>query len=165
MKKDISSQVEIEQRNREEIREQYLNMEKKATLLQSEKEEMSVAMDQAERTRKQSERDANEAHVQCNELSAQAESLSSVKKKLETELLAIQADLDETLNEYKASEERYKAASSDAARLAEQLRQEQENSLQNDRIRKALESQLKEMQVFFETFSFVLLFFFFTLGL
>ncbi|MCP9266367.1 Myosin-4 [Dirofilaria immitis] len=119
---------------------------KKATLLQSEKEEMSVAMDQAERARKQAERDANEAHAQCNELSGQAESLSSVKKKLDTELLAIQADLDETLNEYKASEERCKAASSDAARLAEQLRQEQENSLQNDRIRKSLESQLKEMQ-------------------
>lgn len=112
---------------------------------------MSVAMDQAERARKQSERDANEAHTQCNELSAQAESLSSVKKKLETELVAVQADLDETLNEYKASEERCKAASSDAARLAEQLRQEQENSSQNDRIRKALESQLKEMQVCLKT--------------
>lgn len=153
MGKSTSFQVEIEQRNREEIREQYLNMEKKATLLQSEKEEMVVAMDQAERFRKQADRDANEAHVQCNELSAQAESLSSIKKKLETELLAVQADLDETLNEYKASEERCKAASSDAARLAEQLRQEQENSLQNDRIRKALESQLKEMQVFLKTLS------------
>nr|AAA73080.1 unnamed protein product [Brugia malayi] len=144
--RELQQQVEMQQRNREEIRENVSDMEKKATLLQSEKEEMSVAMVSSERTRKQSERDANEAHVQCNELSAQAESLSSVKKKLETELLAIQADLDETLNEYKASEERYKAASSDAALLAEQLRQEQENSLQNDRIRKALESQLKEMQ-------------------
>lgn len=144
---DAYLQVEIEQHNREEIREQYLNMEKKATLLQSEKEEMMVALDQAERARKQAERDAGEMHTQCNELSAEAESLSSLKKKLEAELLAVQADLDETLNEYKASEERSKAASSDAARLAEQLRQEQESSLQNDRVRKALETQLKEMQV------------------
>ncbi|VDM97049.1 unnamed protein product, partial [Thelazia callipaeda] len=139
--RELQQQVEIEQRNREEIREQYLNVEKKATLLQSEKEELSIAMDQAERARKQAERDANEAHIQCNELSAEAESLTSMKKKLESELLAVQADLDETLNEYKASEERSKAASSDAARLAEQLQQEQENSLQIDRMRKALETQ------------------------
>lgn len=145
--RELQQQVEIEQRNREEIREQYLNTEKRATLLQSEKEELVVAMDQAERARKQAERDANEAHTQCNELAAQAESLTAMKRKLDGELLAIQADLDETLNEYKASEDRSKAAMADAARLAELLRQEQENTQQSDRIRKSLETQLKEMQV------------------
>lgn len=139
--------MEVEQRNREEIRDQYQNMEKKATMLQSEKEELIVAMDQAERARKQAERESNEAHTQCNELAAQAESLTAAKRKLDAELLAIQGDLDETLNEYKASEERSKAAMNDAARLAEQLRQEQENTQHTDRMRKGLELQLKEMQV------------------
>lgn len=122
-------------------------MEKKATMLQSEKEEMVVAMDQAERARKQAEREANEARTQCNELTAQAESLANIKRKLDAELLAIQTDLDETLNEYKQSEERCKTAVNDAARLAELLRQEQENTQQNERVRKSLELQLKEMQV------------------
>lgn len=36
---------------------------------------------------------------------------------------------------------------SDAARLAEELRQEQEHSMHNERLRKGLEQQLKEMQV------------------
>ncbi|KHN79010.1 Myosin-4 [Toxocara canis] len=144
--RELQQQVEIEQRSREDIREQYLNMEKRATVLQSEKEELVVAMDQAERARKQAERDANEAHVQCNELAAQAESLNSIKRKLDGELLQIQTDLDETLNEYRSSEERSKAAMADAARLAEQLHQEQENAMQSERMRKSLETQLKEMQ-------------------
>jgi hypothetical protein len=35
----------------------------------------------------------------------------------------------------------------DASRLAEELRQEQEHSMHNERLRKGLEQQLKEMQV------------------
>uniref|UniRef100_A0A183I3C9 Myosin motor domain-containing protein n=1 Tax=Onchocerca flexuosa TaxID=387005 RepID=A0A183I3C9_9BILA len=146
VRKSTSSQVEIEQRNREEIREQYLNMEKKATLLQSEKEEMSVAMDQAERARKQAERDANEAHTQCNELSAQAESLSSVKKKLDTELLAVQADLDETLNEYKASEERCKAANRKNAERTRDLIEKLQNKLKSQK--KQIEEAVSANQIF-----------------
>lgn len=88
--RELQQQIEIEQRNRDEIREQYLNMEKKATLLQSEKEEITVALEQAERARRQAEREAHECHDKVNELNAQASSLSGAKKKLEAELQAIQ---------------------------------------------------------------------------
>lgn len=47
----------------------------------------------------------------------------------------------------KASEERGKKAMSDAGRLAEELRQEQEHSMHIERLRKGLEQQIKEMQV------------------
>lgn len=40
-----------------------------------------------------------------------------------------------------------KTATADAARLAEELRQEQEHSMHVDRMRRALEVQIKEMQV------------------
>jgi myosin heavy chain 6/7 len=144
--RELQQQIEIEQRARDEIREQYLNQEKRATLLQSEKEEITVALEQAERARKAAEREALECHDKVNELGGQAGSLAGAKKKLEAELQAIQADLDETLNEYHASEERSKKAAADAARLAEELRIEQENANQVERIRKALELQLKDMQ-------------------
>lgn len=42
-----------------------------------------------------------------------------------------------------------KQSSADAARLAEELRQEQEHSMHIDRMRRALEVQIKEMQVTF----------------
>jgi chromosome segregation ATPase len=51
------------------------------------------------------------------------------------------------LKELKASEERGKKAMGDAARLAEELRQEQEHSMHIERMRKGLEQQIKEMQV------------------
>lgn len=57
------------------------------------------------------------------------------------------AELDETLTELKNADELSKKASADAARLAEELRQEQEHSQHVDRLRKGLELQIKEMQV------------------
>jgi len=60
---------------------------------------------------------------------------------------ALHAELDETLTELKNADELAKKASADAARLAEELRQEQEHSQHVDRLRKGLELQIKEMQV------------------
>ncbi|KAI1711889.1 myosin head (motor domain) domain-containing protein [Ditylenchus destructor] len=145
--RELQMQVEEEQRNRDEVREQYLNAEKRATILQSEREELAVALEQAERARKQAEYEAHDMRDQVNDLSAQVNSLSGMKRKLEGELQALHADLDETLNEYKAAEERSKKAMADAGKLAEELRQEQEHSLHIDRMRKGLEMQIKEMQV------------------
>ncbi|KAK6054864.1 myosin head [Cooperia oncophora] len=145
--RELQLQVEEEQRQRDDIREQFFNAEKRATLLQSEKEELLVANEASERARKQAEYEAADARDQVNELSGQAASLAASKRKLEGEIQAIHADLDETLNEFKASEERSKKAMADATRLAEELRQEQEHSQHIDRMRKGLEQQLKEMQV------------------
>jgi chromosome segregation ATPase len=124
-----------------------MTAEKRCTLLQSEKEEMIVALDQVERARKQAEYEAHDFREQVNDLSGQNNSLSATKRKLEGEMQAMHADLDETLNELKASEERSKKAMADAARLAEELRQEQEHSLHIERMRKGFEQQIKEMQV------------------
>uniref|UniRef100_A0A8R1HU94 Uncharacterized protein n=1 Tax=Caenorhabditis japonica TaxID=281687 RepID=A0A8R1HU94_CAEJA len=145
--RELQLQVEEEQRNGADTREQFFNAEKRATLLQSEKEELLVANEAAERARKQAEYEAADARDQANEANAQVSSLSSAKRKLEGEIQAIHADLDETLNEYKAAEERSKKAVADATRLAEELRQEQEHSQHVDRLRKGLEQQLKEIQV------------------
>lgn len=69
------------------------------------------------------------------------------KRKLEGEMQALHADLDEMLNEAKSSEEKAKKAMVDAARLADELRAEQEHAQQQEKMRKAMESQIKELQV------------------
>ena len=69
------------------------------------------------------------------------------KRKLEGEMQALQADLDEMLNEAKQSEEKAKKAMVDAARLADELRAEQEHAQQQEKMRKAMEQQIKELQV------------------
>jgi len=91
----------------------------------------------------------NELHDvrdQLNESSSQTAALGSLKRKLEAELMALKAEFDDAMNELKSADDRGKKAMLDAARLADELRQEQEHSAHVERLRKALESQLKEMQ-------------------
>uniref|UniRef100_A0A0N5AUY4 Myosin head n=1 Tax=Syphacia muris TaxID=451379 RepID=A0A0N5AUY4_9BILA len=144
--REIQLQIEEEQRERDDLREQYLNAEKRAAILEAEKEELASTSAQIDRARKQAELDASDARDQANELNVQCCSLSATKRKLEGELQAIHADLDEILNEYRGSEERSKAAEADAMRLAEELRQEQDHQAHVDRMCKGLEVQIKEMQ-------------------
>jgi len=66
--------------------------------------------------------------------------------KVENDLAAMQVDLDEALGELKFSEDRVRKATSDSARLAEELRQEQEHSLNCEKMRKALELHVKDLQ-------------------
>lgn len=73
--------------------------------------------------------------------------MSAAKRKLESELQTLHADLDELLNEAKNSEEKAKKAMVDAARLADELRAEQDHAQTQEKLRKALETQIKELQV------------------
>ena len=62
-------------------------------------------------------------------------------------LVLMQSDLEEQSNEVRAAEENSKRAMSDAARLAEELRHEQDHAGQIEKLRRALEAQVKDMQV------------------
>merc|ERR1719452_445662 len=73
--------------------------------------------------------------------------MSLAKRKLEGELQTLHSDLDEMLNEAKNSEEKTKKAMVDAARLADELRDEQEHAQAQEKMRKGLEIQIKELQV------------------
>jgi hypothetical protein len=55
----------------------------------------------------------------------------------------VQSELEETIGELRTSDEACKKAMTEAARLADELRQEQEHSAQAERARKMLETQLK----------------------
>ncbi|XP_013068443.2 myosin heavy chain, striated muscle-like isoform X4 [Biomphalaria glabrata] len=145
--KEMQTQIEDEQRQREEAREAYNAAERRATILTGEIEELRSALEQAERARKGAENELNDANDRVNELSAQNSSIQGQKRKLEGDIQAMQTDLDELSNELRASEERAKKAMADAARLADELRQEQEHSLQVEKLRKGLEGTLKDLQV------------------
>merc|ERR1712212_222401 len=82
-----------------------------------------------------------------NDLTVQNGSLTASKRKLEGDIQTLHADLEEMLNESRNSEEKAKKAMVDAARLADELRAEQEHAQTQEKMRKALEVQVKEMQV------------------
>ncbi|XP_075220629.1 myosin heavy chain isoform X32 [Lycorma delicatula] len=145
--KDVQTALEEEQRARDDAREQLGISERRANALQNELEESRTLLEQADRGRRQAEQELGDAHEQLNELSAQATSASAAKRKLESELQTLHADLDELLNEAKNSEEKAKKAMVDAARLADELRAEQDHAQTQEKLRKALETQIKELQV------------------
>ncbi len=162
---ELQTQVEDEQRQRDEAREAAASAERRANLIVGELEELRTALEQAERARRAAENELNDAADRISELSTHNANLSSQKRQLESTVAAMQADLDEAVAELKNSEERSKKAgkflslnqrifyvkiifnlASDAARLAEELRQEQEHAIQVERLRKGLEQQIKDLQ-------------------
>uniref|UniRef100_A0A1Q3FI37 Putative myosin class i heavy chain n=1 Tax=Culex tarsalis TaxID=7177 RepID=A0A1Q3FI37_CULTA len=145
--KDVQSALEEEQRARDDAREQLGISERRANALQNELEESRTLLEQADRGRRQAEQELGDAHEQLNDISAQNASIAAAKRKLESELQTLHSDLDELLNEAKNSEEKAKKAMVDAARLADELRAEQDHAQTQEKMRKALEQQIKELQV------------------
>merc|ERR1712083_27942 len=87
--------------------------------------------------------DANES---LSHLTAQHGSLSMAKRKLEGEIQTLHAELDDMLNEAKNSEDKAKKAMVDAARLADELRAEQDHAQNSEKMRKGLEVSVKDLQ-------------------
>ena len=161
---ELQAQVEDEQRQRDEAREAAAAAERRANLIAGELEELRTALDQAERSRRAAEAELNDAADRISELSTQNATISSQKRQLESAVAAMQADLDEAVAELKNTEERAKKAGeffsfeetscsilslclvADAMRLSEELRLEQEHTIQVERLRKGLEQQIKDLQ-------------------
>merc|ERR1711926_69536 len=76
----------------------------------------------------------------------QNQAIAGAKRKLENEFSTLNADLDEMANEAKLSEEKAARAMIDAARLADELRCEQDAAMTLERDRKLLEAQCKDAQ-------------------
>jgi len=145
--KDKQLQVDEEQRLASEYREQYAVAERRANSLNGELEESRTLLEQSDRGRRQTEAELSDANEGVASTTAQYNSLGLARRKLEGELQALHADMDEMLNEAKNSEEKAKKAMVDAARLADELRAEQEHAQNQERLRKGLEVQCKELQL------------------
>merc|ERR1711997_448326 len=83
---------------------------------------------------------------QLSELTCQNQAIAGAKRKLESEMETLHGDLDEMAGEAHLSEEKSKKAMVDAARLAEELRTEQDVAQCFEKDRKLLECQAKDMQ-------------------
>merc|ERR1719189_1176240 len=70
----------------------------------------------------------------------------SEKRGLESQIHTMHAEIDDMLHQAKNSEEKAKKAMVDAARLADELRAEQEHTDAQTKSKRALEAQLGEME-------------------
>merc|ERR1711972_281034 len=76
----------------------------------------------------------------------QNQAIAGAKRKLEAESQTLAGDLDEMASEAGLSDEKAKKSMVDAARLAEELRAEQDLAVSFEKDRKLLECQVKDVQ-------------------
>merc|ERR1739837_43328 len=109
-------------------------------------EEARTLLEQSDRARRITEQELSDTNEQLSELTCQNQAIAGAKRKLESEMQTLHADLDEMASEAGRSEEKAKKAMVDAARLAEELRAEQDLAVGFERERKLLDCQVKDCQ-------------------
>merc|ERR1712079_428769 len=98
----------------------------------------------ADRQRRAAEQELADTNENLADLSNVNQSIAAARRKLESEYNQLQSDLDEMTNEARLSEEKSARAMVDAARLADELRCEQELAMALEKDKKLLEAQCKD---------------------
>merc|ERR1719323_2008379 len=138
--------LEKEQRAKETEREALLASERKANTAQNGLEEARTLLDQADRARRITEQELSDTNELLSNLTCNNQAIAGAKRKLESELATLQVDLDEMKREASVSADKSTKAMIDPARLADELRNEQETSAAFERERKLQECQVKDIQ-------------------
>merc|ERR1712020_362795 len=73
--------------------------------------------------------------------------MGNQKRKLEAELQQVQGEVEESVSECRNAEEKAKKAITDAAMMAEELKKEQDQSSHLERMKKNMESTVKDLQL------------------
>merc|ERR1711923_540000 len=92
------------------------------------------------------EQELSGTNEQLSDQTCTNQAIAGAKRKLESEMQTLHGDCDEMVSEAGLSEEKAKKAMVDAARLADELRNEQELAQAYERDRKLFECQVKDMQ-------------------
>merc|ERR1712179_638410 len=137
---------EEEKRGRVEIAEKAGLADRKANALQGELEESRSLLDSADRGKKQTEMELAEARMAVNDMTAINSKAASEKRACESAVHSMHAEIDDMLQQAKNSEEKAKKAMVDAARLADELRAEQDHSSSQEKAKRALETQVVELE-------------------
>merc|ERR1712203_723429 len=137
---------EEELRQKMEIAEKAGLSERKANALQGELEESRALLDSADRSKKQCDMELAEARSAVNDMTTINSKAASEKRLLESAVHTVHAEIDDMLHQAKGSEEKAKKAMVDAARLADELRAEQDHAAAMEKGKRTLESQINELE-------------------
>merc|ERR1711945_70533 len=99
-----------------------------------------------DRGKKQTEMELAEARVAVNDMTAINSKAASEKRACESTVHSMHAEIDDMLQQAKNSEEKAKKAMVDAARLADELRAEQDHVCTLTKTKRALETQFTELE-------------------
>merc|ERR1712227_137822 len=142
--RDAQGKVDAESQSKPAAADAKVSADRKAAATQNTLEESRALLETADRQRRAAEQELADTNENLAELSNVNQSIAAARRKLESEYNQLQGDLDEMTNEARLSEEKAARAMVDAARLADELRCEQELAIALEKDKKLLEAQCKD---------------------
>merc|ERR1719362_351804 len=144
--RDAAQKLAEEQRAKELARDGLVASERKAHSMQNALEEARTLLEQADRNRRSTEAELADVNEALSDTTVSNQAIAAAKRKLESEMATLHADMDEMSAEARLCDDKANKAMVDAARLADELRAEQEEALNLERNRTLHEAQVKDMQ-------------------
>merc|ERR1712180_112160 len=142
--RDAQNKVDEESAARSAASDAKVAADRKAATMANGLEESRALLDTADRQRRSAEQELADTNETLAELNNVSQSITASNRKLEAELNQLNADLDEMTNEARLSEDKAGRAMVDAARLADELRCEQDLAMNLEKDKKILEAQCKD---------------------
>lgn len=142
---EVETSCQEEARARADIQDQIGISDRKGNVLNGELEESRMLLDTAERARRNAEAEVVDIRESINTLSTANGLLTNSKRNLESDLRGMQQELDDLMLAVKNGEDKARKAITDAGRLADELRTEQEHGLSADKASKSLAAQFNEL--------------------
>merc|ERR1719450_1100317 len=142
--RDAQVKVDDESQAKSAAADAKVTADRKAAAMQNTLEESRALLETADRQRRAVEQELADTNENLADLSNVNQSIAAARRKLESEFNQLTGDLDEMTNEAKFSEDKAARAMVDAARLADELRCEQELSMALEKDKKLLEAQCKD---------------------
>merc|ERR1739844_834012 len=124
--RDAQTKLEEEARGKAIGHDQLVAADRKAHAMQNALEESRSLLEIAVSNRRMTEIELSDANEALSDATVMNQSVAAAKRKLEAEAQTLNGDLDEMSSEAGLSDEKAKKSMVDAARLADELRQEQE---------------------------------------
>merc|ERR1711939_1106859 len=144
--RDTIQAYEDESRQRQQVSEQVGISERKAAALSGELEESRALLDSAERAKRQLESEIADGRNAANNMQVINGRDMTAKRGLEGSIHTIQAEVDAMLQAAKNAEEKSKKAMVDAARLADELRAEQDHAAAQASAKQSLANELAQLE-------------------
>merc|ERR1711937_1026370 len=133
-------------RNRQEMAERASLADRKANVLHGEVEESRALLDSAERGKKNVDAELQLSRGAVTEMNSVNAKAGAEKRRLEGDVHTAQAEVEDLLHQAKTSEEKAKKAMVDAARLADELRAEQDHVSVQAKAKQSLQRQLADLE-------------------
>merc|ERR1712088_652791 len=147
--RNVQKRFEEESRAKAAATDSLISADRRANANQNALEEARTLLEQADRNRRMIEQELADTNESLSDQTCTNQAICGAKMKCEQEMGAMSHDLDEMVAEAGMSEDKAQRAMVDAARLADELRQEQELAMALEGGKKAMakmETRIRELE-------------------